>query len=103
MALTVAFEKYDLGKAPNVFGNRRVVPAKITADSSYPATGYTLSPADYGLTQIESVVGVSTSCGATLYFDPANNHLHVFCAVNLEAATSGDISSLVAHVLVVGV
>jgi hypothetical protein len=103
MAYAVAFDNYDGAKAAFVVGNRRVVPVKFTADSSYPALGYLLKPSDFGLNVIETVVATSTSCGATVYFDAATGKLRVFCAVALEAATSGDISSLVAHLLVIGV
>lgn len=77
MAVTITKSK----RGPEYLGTRKVVPADIVLDNSYPTGGYALTPAMFGGRKIESVevIGANPAGGRmSYYWDPANLKLMVF-------------------------
>ena len=92
-----------------VMGDRRVVFADVTFDSSYPTGGEAIVPADFGLdTQIDHVVTNPTLDGKNqVAYDHANKKLLVLfedqtSGKHAEAASESDQSETVVRVLVFG-
>jgi hypothetical protein len=103
MALTVSnpasvYNSSTTVPVPVVPGNVKEVHVLVTMDSSYPTGGYSVTPATFGLDEeILEVIAAESSCGAgVLYIPSAANagKLKVFCAVQTEASSTGNLSGL---------
>lgn len=82
MALTVTTVRRT------VYGNRRVVIADVTFDSSYLTGGESLTPSDLGLTAVDRIdAGVSTG-GYVIVYDHTNSKLMAFQGDNTNAAAA---------------
>lgn len=104
MALTVSAVRRT------VYGNRRIVIANITFDSSYATGGESLTASDLGLTTIDHVSpGVSTGGYVTVY-DHTNSKLLALYGDNnnaadgplIDVASTTDLSAVVVRVQVTG-
>lgn len=86
-----------------VFGNKRVVIASLTFDSSYPTGGEAVLPSDFGLSSIDSILCFPHKTMTRLAaYDHANAKVKLYTALSTEAAAASDQSSITIEVLVVG-
>jgi len=81
-----------------VFGDKRVVFAQVTFDSSYPTGGEAVSADDFPSisTAIEEVAVLSSSPAGTevVVYDRANSKLLVFTADGTQASNASDQSGV---------
>jgi len=81
-----------------VFGDKRVVFAQVTFDSSYPTGGEAVSASDFPSisTAIEEVAVLSSSPAGTevVVYDRANTKLLVFTADGTQASNASDQSGV---------
>lgn len=96
IAITIA----KVAGADTTVSNKRVRVRTITLDNSYPTGGYTINPADVGLSNsIEHVNGAvarATAAGATavtVAFNYATGKLQVYTTASAEAANLSDQSA----------
>lgn len=92
-----------------VIGDRRLVLAEVTFDSSYPTGGEAVTAADFGLdTQIDTVIpSQPVTPGKKVAYDHENSKLVVYAedatsGVHAEAASASDQSTLSVRVTVIG-
>ncbi len=74
MALTIA----DVADSEDVFGKHRTLVSDITGDASYPAGGYPVTAADFGIRRIYGMkfIGGNAASGALLpHFDTTNSKI----------------------------
>ena len=103
MALTIS------GEDRRVVGDRLVIDAKVTFDSSYPTNGEALAFSDFqGLAQIDNLIVHSTSAALhRVIWDGTNSKLKVFVedgtsGKEAEVANTTDIATLTCLVQVTG-
>ena len=96
MALTIA--PVSVGVA----GNRRVVVADVTFDSSYDSGGEAFTPALLGLTVIETVL-CEDSGTETIVYDRANGKLRIYTADGTEQGTGTSAATIATRVTVRGI
>lgn len=93
--------KPDLYSVP---GNRRQLLADFTPSTVYPALGEPLTPALFGLSQIDYVEVQGPSDGTRFaVYDRTNNKLRIFTALSTEAGTGTDQSAKVFSLMVWGI
>ena len=86
-----------------VFGNKRIVIATLTFDSSYPTGGESLTPAMVGLSSIDSVLCFPHQTATRIAtYDHTNAKVLLYTALSTEAANASDQSTITIQVLVVG-
>lgn len=103
MAATVALGLGSQVANPTVPGSRRSVMATVTPDTSYPAGGYALTAAMFGLTTLDSCLVHGTSqLGRYCAFIPGTAKLQFFlpavttsAAVDMTATTDLHLDSVV--------
>ena len=101
MAVTVTI------KHATVFGNKRIVVADITFDSSYPTSGEPLTATNLGLTNIELMLAAPDG-GYVFEYDHTNHLLKAFwgsataSAVLAEVTNATSMSSIVSRIFAIG-
>lgn len=103
MALTIS------GEDRRVMGDRLVIDAKVTFDSSYPTNGEALAASDFqGLAQIDNLIVHSTSAALfRVIWDDTNSKLKVYeedgtTGKEAEVGNTDNISTLTCLVQVTG-
>lgn len=84
-----------------VFGNKRVVVASVTFDSSYPTGGEAVAASDFGLSSIDVILPFPLSNRIAVW-DATNSKVLLYTALGTEAADTSDQSAIVVKVLVIG-
>lgn len=85
----------------------RFIVKDVTADNAYPAGGYPVTPAMFGLTTIVGIIPCPTPDGAHVAFDPTTSKLKFLLtgsALSGKFAESGSsgVSGSVARLLILG-
>lgn len=91
------------------FGSRTAVVADITGDSSYAASGESLTAADLGLGRVDVVIPDGSASGYTFKYDYNNAKLIAYFA-DYDAGADGalidagteDLSSVTVRILAIG-
>ena len=84
-----------------VMGDKRVVGAEFTFDSSYPTGGEDVAPGLVGLSTIEAVFPVVNGTEFAVY-DYASQNLMLYTADGTQAANASDQSAVKVNAFVVG-
>jgi hypothetical protein len=86
----------------SVFGNKRVVLADVTFDSSYPTGGESITPAVLGLSDIDAIF-TNGAKGWGVVYDKANAKLMAYgSTAGTEITDTTNLSALVVQILAVG-
>lgn len=88
-------------RVATVMGNKRVVVATITFDSSYPTGGEDLTPGIVGLNTVEAVMPVVNGAEFAVYDYPTKK-LKLFTADGTEATNASNQSTIVVTALIFG-
>jgi len=96
MALSVTTDLANPGET--------VASAVVTFDAAYPAGGEAVTAADFGLSNLDTIVVVGTRAVHTwhVWFNPATSKLVVSVSATGVEAGAVDLSTLVVDVLVYG-
>ncbi len=86
MAITINSKK------PQNFGSQSGVEGQLTLDSSYPTGGYSLTPAMFSLSVINSLI-VTTSSGDILVYNYTSSKLMAFTAAGGAGGSTGSTSA----------
>lgn len=85
----------------------RMLIKDVTADNAYPAGGYTVTPAQFGLTKIIAIVPCDTPGGAHVVYNTATGKLMFFVTGSslsgkLAESASTTVNGETARLLVIG-
>lgn len=85
-----------------VFGNKKVVTADVTFDSSYVTAGEPVAPASLGLASI-LFAHVGSKGANLLQYDATNKKLLAYVSsTGVEVANAVDLSTVVARIMFIG-
>lgn len=101
---------------PTVFGNKKIVFADVTFDSSYPTGGESIAASDFGLNTLQYVIplgpavdsdGTGGSNAVPVFFDASTSKLQTFESgasgtVNPEKGSGESLANYLVHVIAVG-
>ena len=89
MALTIS------GEDRRVMGDRLVIDAKVTFDSSYPTNGEALAASDFqGLAQIDNLIVHSTSAALfRVIWDDTNSKLKAYIDAGGDDSTEAEVGN----------
>lgn len=98
MAATLA----RVAEGEDVAGKTRMFTYDVTADNSYPAGGYAVSPSDVGLKFIIGVQQIAVNTAGLLYFVLYNQQTGKLVFITAGAEASGDIHTITARLRFLG-
>lgn len=96
MALSIA-----TSDVRTVVGNKRLVVADVTFDSSYPTGGEAIAASDFGLSSIDTVLPYPHASRICTY-DDTNKKLLLHTALGTEASNASDQSTIAVRCEVLG-
>lgn len=94
MAATLA----RVQEGEDVWGKTRAVTFDVTGDTSYPAGGYAITPADLGLKFIQGAVLIGVNTAGLVYFASWNLTTGKLAFVTAGAEGSGNLTTITLRV-----